>query len=231
MPVELTEEEKAKFSEHLKELGYDDHAKKVIERVNNEAKSHREAREKAEAELKKLADAEAARKAEDEKRKSDEEAERKKLDDEKKSFGDRLSSIEQTFAEKLAERDALNAKKHEDLAKELAARDHQILMQAVRSAARERGILDQDLVELLDVSKIPIDGGIPSRDAISALIEEHASAKPHLYKDKDEDGRTRDDQGRFTRPDPSKTKKDVDWSKLSDKEFAEREAELRRARV
>lgn len=238
MAVELTPEEQAKFDELLKEKGYDDHAKKVIERLNGESKAQREAREKAENEAKQLREAEEKRKAEEDARKADEEKKRKQEEDEKKSVDERIKALEETFNRELTKREEAQVRKQQELLDELKSRDAAILMEAVRSAAVKRGIIDEDLVALLDVSKVPIEKGRPDRAAIDDLIEEHAKAKPTLYKDPgdreddDERNRNRDEGGRFVRrPDPTNRKDDVDASKLDDAKFAELEDRLRRGRA
>lgn len=235
MAVELTPEEQAKFDELLKERGYDDHAKKVIERVNAEAKAQREAREKAESDAKALRDAEEKRKADEDARKAEEDKKRKQEEDEKKSVDERIKSLEETFNRELTKREEAQVRKQQELLDELKARDAAILMEAVRSAAVKRGIIDEDLVALLDVSKVPIEKGRPDRAAIDELIEEHAKAKPTLYKDAgertDDNAPPRDDGGRFVRPSPTNRKDDVDASKLDDAKFAELEERLRRGRA
>jgi hypothetical protein len=234
MAVELSDEEKAKFEEHLKELGYDDHAKKVIERLNSESKSQREAREKAEAEAKQLREAEEKRKAEKEKRKAEEAEAKKRAEDEKKSVDERIKQLEETFNRELTKREEASVKKQQEFLDELKARDAQILMEAVRSAAVKRGIIDEDLVSMLDVSRVPIERGRPDRSAIDELLDEHAKSKPHLYRTEEEQRTTteeRDERGRFTRPDPVRKKDDVDASKLDDKGFEALEERLRKGRV
>lgn len=236
MAVELTPEEQAKLDEKLKELGFDEHAKKVIERTNAEAKANRERAEKAEEETKKFRDAEALRKAEDDKRKADEETAKKKAEDEKKTVEERLSAIEKNFAEKLTASELVASKKQQEFLEELKARDAQILMQAVRTAASKRGIIDEDLVTMLDVSKVPTERGVPSQDAIDELVEGHATSKPHLYRSAEDEElrrieRERDEQGRFSRPKPTNKSDDVDAAKLDDAAFSALEERLRKSRV
>lgn len=226
MAVELTDEEKAKLDAVLKDMGYDDHAKDVIAKRNLEAKTQREQREAAEAKLKKYEDEEAARKSEAEKRKAEEDAAKKKADDEKKSVEERLSAIEKSFVEKLTASEQAASKKQAEFLDELKARDAQILMQAVRVAATKRGIIDEDLVAMLDVSKVPIERGIPAAESIDELIDSHVESKPHLYRKPDERV-TRDDGGRFVRPSASDKTKSVDAAKIPDDEFAALEARLR----
>lgn len=213
---ELTDEQlQAKIAEatesKLKELGFDDHAKKVIERTNSEAKANRERAEKAEAEAKALKDEADKRKAEDAKRQEEVEAEKKRIEDEKKSDIERLTAtvneLKDTLKRELTKNEKAAAQAQQQYLDDLKARDAQVLMLAVEAAAKERGIVDPELVKLLDVSEIPIEKGIPDREKISELIEEHAKAKPHLYKEPDQT--QRDERGRFTntRPDPASQKR------------------------
>jgi nucleotidyltransferase/DNA polymerase involved in DNA repair len=208
----------------LKELGYDDHAKKVIERVNAGEKAKREELEKAQGELKKYQDAEKKRKEDDDKVKADAEKERKRIEDEKKTFEERMQArvdeLEQTFARKLTEAETAATKKQGEFLEELKKRDAEILMQSVRAAAAKRGILDEDLVAMLDVSKVPIENGKPSLSTIEELIETHATAKPHLYRSKEDMDRERDAGGRFIRANPAGKTGEIDASKLNPEEFS-----------
>lgn len=233
MAVELTPEEQAKFDLVLKERGYDEHASKVIERLNGESKSHRERAEKAESDAKALRDAEAARKFEEDKKKADQEAKRKKEEDDKKSVDERIKSLEETFKRELTAKEEALVKKQQEFLDELKARDGQILMEAVRRTAMKRGIIDEDLVSMLDVSKVSIEKGKPDQSAIDDLIEAHSKDKPHLYRDGSErDDRERDERGRFTRPEPKdKPNGKADASKLKDDEFEALERRLRSGRV
>ena len=236
MPVDLTSEEKAKFEDHLKELGYDDHAKKVIERLNGEAKTHREAKEAAdkksaeyEAELKTFRDAEAARKSADDKKKADEDSKKKAEEDEKKSTKELIADLEAKFERELTKREEAAVKAQSQYLEELKSRDAQVLMLAVEAEAKERGIIDAELVKLLDVSKVAIQKGVPDREAIAALIEEHAKAKPHLYKSGDEKNVRTPSVARPNARD--KIGNVIDASKLNDAEFDALTDRLRMGRV
>lgn len=242
MAVELNDAEKAKFAEHLRDLGFDDHAKKTIDRLNAEAKAHREGKAKSDEELKrlqgdhkKLSDEVAARKAEDDKKKADDEAARKRLDDEKKSLDERLADLrkeisgqfeEATKAQKAEVKTLL--KQIEERDGKLAARDQKRLRDLVRIAAEKRGILDPEIADHLDVKDIAIEDGDPDQAAIDTLVDEHAKAKPHLYRDP----AARDDRGRFARPDPSRSlTSKVDAQKLNSQEYSDLEARLRSGRA
>lgn len=237
MAVELTDEEKAKFEALLKEKGYDEHASKVIERLNAESKAQREAREKAEADAKALRDAEEKRKADEAAKAAEDEKKRKQEEDEKKSVDERIKSLEETFNRELTKREEASVKKQQEFLDELKARDSQILMEAVRAEAVKAGIIDEELVALLDVSKVAIEKGRPDRGAIRELIETHKKDKPKLYsdgsEDEERDERVRDEEGRFarSRPDPKNKKDDVDASRLDDKAFADLEERLRKGKV
>jgi hypothetical protein len=233
MPVELTAEEQAKFDAHLKELGVEK-GLDVVKTLNAEAKASRERAEKAEAEAKTLRDAETARKAEDDKRKADEQKAKDDAEKAKLTMDQRLESLEKKLAAAIESGDKAAKKAAEDaraeLADKIAKRDARLTMQALRAAAKERGIIDADLVDMLDVSKVKVDDGEVDAEAVNALIEEHAKAKPHLYPEADE--RARDENGRFTRPNPTgKPAKGIDWNALSDKEFEEKRAALRSGRL
>lgn len=237
MPVTFTQEEQAKVDEYLREQGYDQHAKEAIAKRNAEAQTHREAKEaekkradELEHQLKTYRDTEAKRKDDEAKRKADDEAKRKAEEDEKKSVQELIAGLEKKFEIELGKRDESAAKKQQEYLDEIKARDAQVLMLAVETEAKERGILDTELIKLLDVSKIPIDKGIVDREAVAKLIEEHAKSKPHLYKEMTEE-RGRDELGRFTRPAPGKKPTaDVDASKLDASAFAELTERLRSQR-
>lgn len=231
----------AKLTEKLKELGYDEPAKETLKRRDSllreaqaKLKEHEgTAKEKADLEkrVKELQDADADRK------KKEDEA-RKKVDDEKKTVEERLaakiSEIEDSFGKKLTALQQQAVQKQQEYLDDLKARDSKILMQAVRSEAREAGIIDPELVALLNVSDIKIEKGEPDRAKIAELVAEHKKAKPHLYDAKnagDSDERKRDENGRFIRPEDDKKKTGPDFSKMSAAEFEAAEERLRSARA
>lgn len=228
MPVELTPEEQAKFDEVLKERGYDEHAKEVIAKRGQEAKANRERAEKLEAENKTFREAETARATAEEKRKAEAADEAKKAEDAKKSFEQRLTEIEESFARKLTTVEKAQVKKQEELLADLKARDAQILTQAVRAEASKRGIIDEELVSLLDLSSVPIEKGSPDREKIAELIDAHAKAKPHLYKDAGEEERG---HSVVVRPVAKEKPGAIDWSRLTPAEFDAAEERLRAQRV
>jgi hypothetical protein len=233
MSVELSPEEQIKVDAYLKELGVEK-GLDVVKKLNDEAKTYRERTEKAEAETKALRDAETARKADDDKRKADEQKSKDDAEKAKQTMDQRLEAMEKKLASAIENGDKAAKKAAEDARAELtdkiAKRDARLAMQALRAAAKDRGIIDQDLVDMLDVSKIKVDDGEVDVEAVNALIEEHAKAKPHLYPENAD--RTRDENGRFTRPDPAlKAGKGLDWAKLSDKEFEEKRDALRSGRL
>lgn len=158
--------------------------------------------------------------------------------DEEKSAKELVAQLEETFKRELTAREEKALKQQNEFLDELKARDAQILMQAVIAEAKDHGIIDESIVKLLDVSGVKIERGIPDREAIAELIDEHAKSKPHLYKDSEETERQRDERGRFSsesretkRPASQSKTTQVDWAKLSPQEFDEKEAELRAARA
>lgn len=242
--VDLTDAEKAKFEEHLKELGYDAHAKDVIARVNAEAKAAREAKEAADAKLKELdgrvksfEQTEAERIAAQKKKDDEAAAAQKKIDDEKKTLDQRLADLQAQVATQIenatkaqkAEIDALT-KQIGERDQQISKRDEVIVKRSVRAAAEKRGLLEPSLADVVfDIKDIKIVDGEPDLEAIDAMIEKHATEKPVLYKTQSE--RDRDERGRFTTPPPAKkTDGAIDWDKLDDAAFVRKQAEFRAQR-
>jgi hypothetical protein len=229
MPIELTAEEQAKFDAHLKELGVEK-GLDVVKTLNAEAKANRERAEKAEAEAKALRDAEAARKTDEDKRKSDEQKAKDDAENAKKTMDQRLESLEKKLAAAIDSGDKAAEDARAELAEKIAKRDQRLAMAALRAAAKDRGIIDTDLVDMLDLSKVKVDDGEVDLDAIKELIEQHAEAKPHLYREGED--RARDENGRFVRPVPNdKNGKKIDWNALSEKEFDEKREAMRAGRL
>lgn len=246
--VTLTPEEQTKFDELMKERGFDGHAQDVIKRTNEEAKKNREAAEAATKTANDLADkvksfetTETERAAAQKKKDDEAAAAQKKIDDEKKTIDQRIDDLRTEMRadfEKAskADQDRMTAelkaltKKLDDGQQEITKRDALALKRAVREAAKDRGIIDVDLADFLDVKEIKITDGEPDMDAIVKVIEKHAEEKPMLYKSTAE--RDRDDRGRFSPATPSGEKggKGVDWSTLDDKTFEAKQAEMRAAR-
>lgn len=242
--AELTSEEQAKFNEYAKTMGWDGHANDVLKKTRDEAKTYREQLDAEKAKIKTFEEAEAKRKADEEaaaKKKADEEAARKKADEDKnKTFEERLTAkvaeIEAAFGKQLTAVEEKAAKKQQEYLEGLKKRDSKVLLTAVRAAAHEAGIIDKELVSLLDLSKVEIKDGEIDDEAVQKLITEHKAAKPHLYGDRATNARQRNEFGQFApseeRPAPQmKDGKPVDWSRLSNEEFERMEREMRAARA
>lgn len=226
----------AAVDEKLKELGFDAHAKEVLARTRDEAKAHREAKERALEEKlaleKRIADFEKAendRKSEADRIKAEADAAKAAEENAKKSFEEKLASLNDKFEGELTKRDQKAAEEQDKFLKELKARDAKILMQAVIAEANKADILDDSLVSLLDVSDIPMEHGTPDREKIAEMIAKHKEAKPHLYRDPAKDSKQQKETGKEPKRPTDQTKTETfDWSKLDPKEFEAKEKELRR---
>jgi hypothetical protein len=215
----------------LAELGYDDHAKKVIENKQQEAKRFRETLEEREKELKALRDADAKRKADEDAAKAEAERKKKQQDDDEKPVKDRLAGIEETFKGELAKRDKAAEDERKKFAQQLKARDETLVKRAVISALKEKGAIDADLIATaLDLSVITVEDGEVNDEELNALIDSVVDTRAHLFKKDDDDETARDEAGRFIRPKPGGPKGAKDADKMTDAEFAALEAGLRRQR-
>ena len=255
MAVELTEEEKKKLNDYLKEVGFENaNPVEFIKGLNAEAKTNREKAAALDTDLKavktemqKLVDAETARVAK-QKEIDDEAAKKQKaLDDEKKTLDQRLADLREEIANQF--KDATKAQQAEmkALTKELetsrgeiAKRDQTILTRTVRAAAEKRGIIDGDLVQYLDLKDIKMVNGEPDVEAIGKMLDAHAELKPMLYKDaatlqREQRGNPSTVVDAFNRPVPDRAaagvKDGVNYATLSDADFDKQEAELRAVRV
>lgn len=219
--------DKAIADAELERLKDANHAAAVIKRTNDEARANRERAEAAEAK------ATAAQKI------IDDAAAQKLIDDKK---------FEEAYNTEKNGR-AADAEKHKA---DLAVRDGALLRTAVLIAAKEKGILDADFIDLPVFSEAlklaKVDGGkvIGADDVVSKMLEVKASAfktaetaeektarEAKEKAEKDEKDRiaqqNRDREGRFTDRPVIKDEKGqpVDWEKLTPEQFAQRDAELR----
>jgi hypothetical protein len=122
----------------------------------------------------------------------------------------------------------------------LGKRDRELVSEAVRTEAVKRGILDEDLVSLFDMTKVEVENGRVKRASVTELLDSMVESKPVLFKKVEteeekaerERAATRDaGTGRFTRPNPQEKVKPRDWSKASDKELEEFDELVRTGRV
>lgn len=219
----------AKLAEQAKAKGYDEHAGKVIERLNAEAKASRERAEKAEAakaEAEKLAakaldDAKAEAEA-----KAKEEAEKAKKG---ATTDEQLAKIEESFKAQLEQIEKNHASERKRVEQELAQRDRALVTEAVRAEARARGIIDDALVDrVFDLDKIKVEAGQIDREGVVALVEEMQASKPVYFAKKTE--MERDESGQFIRKSPAKNGA-VDAAKLDPAAFDALTEKLRRGRV
>lgn len=219
----------------LTELGYDEHAKKVIEKRGREAQDHRERADRFEKDLKELRDAESKRKADEETAKNEAARKQKEKDDAEKPLADRLATVESSFKDELAKRDKVAADERKALEKQLKARDEVLVRRSVVSALKEKGAIDADLISTaLDLSVVTVEDGDINDEELTALIDAVVEERPHLFKKKEDEDetQTRDEQtGRFVRPKPASRKDSKDWSKASDAEFDAFESGLRSGRT
>lgn len=187
--INLTDEEKTKFKAYLKEMGFENEdPPALIKKLNDEAKASREAHDaavkatkKLEADLKVLTDEKTTRDDAEKKRLADEDAKKKLEEDNKKTAAELIKDAEERFNAQLKERDIAHDKAIKDRDKELKARDARLLTSAVRSAAKEAGLIDLDLVGLLDLKGVKVEDGEPDMASIDEIIKKHVEEKPHLY--------------------------------------------------
>lgn len=244
--MELTEEEKKKFKEYLKEMGFDnDDPPALIKRLNDEAKTSREAREASdkiikdlEKNLKVLSDEKADRDKKETDRLAEEEKKKKSQADENKTAQELIKEAEGRFETRLAEQQAIHTKEIKDRDKAVNARDQRLVKTLVRQIAGEKGLIDLDLVDTLDLKGIKVEDGEPDQTAIEELLTKHAEAKPRLYDVTNRQQQQQEQQPGYgrqtTRPDISGStppKGGIDYAKLDDAAFDQAERELRAQRV
>jgi hypothetical protein len=222
----------------LKELGIDDTAQKAIHKRNEEAKSHRERAETLEKELNETKAKIAEREAADLERAKAEEAEKAKKENEELTSKQRIEKLEKAL-------DAQH-KNFEDMTKAervkfdatLKARDEALVKEAVRSGAVSRGLITEELVDLLDLDIVTVKDGRINREELKAFLdslveEKEAWFKPKTDGEDEETTESRTATGRFERPDSKKggSDKNVDASKLSKEDFDKLEERLRSKRA
>ena len=246
MPLELTDEEKTKFKAYLKEMGFENEdPPALIKKLNDDAKANREAREaaekatkKLEADLKVLSDEKAERDKKEADRIAAEKLKQQQEDDNKKTAAELIKDSEERFNAQLKERDLASEKALKESRKEIEARDKLLLQSAVRTAAKEAGLIDLDLIGLLDLKSVKVEDGDPDMASITEIIKKHAEEKPHLYGGSKTDADGNDTRSYFERlterPGAAVTTptKGLDFGKLtSDADFDAAEQALRHQRV
>lgn len=219
----------------LAELGYDDHAQKVLAKTRDEAKTHRLERERLDAENKAFKDAEAKRKADEADAKAKADADAKKKADDEKPLKDQLEDIRRGFNDELSKRDKEAKRERDALEAKLKARDEVLVKKSVVGALKDKGAPPR-IAELLaattDLSIVTVEDGEINDEELSALIDAIADDNKDLFKKKDdEEEPARDQRGQFTRPRAGTKKDERDASKMSDSEFAALEAGLRSGRT
>ncbi len=127
---------------------------------------------------------------------------------------------------------ATEAKKAEKALKDLKSG---LIKSEARRVAKERGIIAEELVDVIDLSAADYDGG--AFKGVVEAIDAHAKAKPHLFKapETEDERKAREDaerkaKGTLAPPVAGAANGNgkVDWAKVDDKTF---DAELERVKA